>query len=64
MAAICWISGLSSISTSGSVFDDACCSTFWMSDGPGTAVRLILVPIAVPHFSTSACTCDVVGSSV
>ena len=35
-SAICWMSGLSSISTSGSVFDDACCSTFWISVGPGT----------------------------
>jgi hypothetical protein len=42
--AICCRSGLSSISTSGSVLDDACWSTFWISEAPGTVSRWMVAP--------------------
>jgi hypothetical protein len=64
-SAICWISGLSSMSMSGSVFDDACCSTFWISVGPGTDWwSTVASPIEVPHFCSWASMLDLPGSSV
>ncbi len=38
------------MSTSGSVFDDACCSTFWMRLEPGIDVRSMVTPSDSPHF--------------
>jgi len=39
------------MSTSGSVFDELCCSTFWMRVSPGTASRSIFMPISVAQSS-------------
>jgi hypothetical protein len=56
---------LSSISTSGSDFEDARCNTVWMSVGPGTDSWFTLAtPIDVPHFCSMSPTCDLPGSSV
>src|SRR3712207_6290327 len=43
---------LSSMSTSGSVLDELCCRTFWMSASPGTASRSIDTPLALPQSSS------------